>query len=208
MKMGKTLKKFYICNMENNMAESTKNISNQIPQDKESFHEFFLEYYAPLCRYATFFIKKGEVEDLVQDFFTFLWESRNILSIHTSLKSFLYISIRNRCLSRIREDSSRKAYQDYIYDKLKNVIEYPDEAYFRDISEHLADALKSLTEQDRKIFELSRFTDMTNKQIGDLLGVTEKTVEYHVTKTLKYLREHLKDYLYVVLILVCSDTLL
>ena len=190
------------------MAESTIIVSNQIPQDKESFHEFFLEYYAPLCRYATFFIKKGEVEDLVQDFFTFLWESRDILSIHTSLKSFLYISIRNRCLSRIREDSRRKAYQDYIYDKLKNVIEYPDEAYFRDISEHLADALKSLTEQDRKVFELSRFTDMTNKQIGDLLGVTEKTVEYHVSKTLKYLREHLKDYLYVVLILVCSDTLL
>ena len=74
--------------------------------------------------------------------------------------------------------------------------------YFNDIVSLLSDAIAELPEQGRKVFELSRFTDMTNKQIGESVGLSEKSVEYHITKALKFLREHLKDYLFIILMLI------
>ena len=170
--------------------------------DKAAFHSLFTEYYAPLCRYASIFVKRAEVEDLVQDFFVHIWENRERITVDSSLKAYLYAGVRNMCLSLIRRDGRTKAYQEYIYNKLKDKLEEPDEGYFNDIVSLLSDAIADLPEQGRKVFELSRFTDMTNKQIGESVGLSEKSVEYHITKALKFLREHLKDYLFIILMLI------
>ena len=170
--------------------------------DKAAFQSLFTEYYAPLCRYASIFVKRTEVEDLVQDFFVHIWENRERITVDSSLKAYLYAGVRNMCLSLIRRDGRTKAYQEYIYNKLKDKLEEPDEGYFNDIVSLLSDAIADLPEQGRKVFELSRFTDMTNKQIGESVGLSEKSVEYHITKALKFLREHLNDYLFIILMLI------
>ena len=59
-----------------------------------------------------------------------------------------------------------------------------------------------MSEQTSSIFKLSRFEGKSNAQIAALLGVTEKTVEYHITKALKLLRTNLKDYLPLISILL------
>ena len=170
--------------------------------DKSAFQDVFMAYYAPLCRYASVFISKDEVEDVVQDFFAHLWETRTSIAVDSSLNAYLYAGVRNRCLSLIRRRGHAKVYQDYIYELLKDKLEEPDEGYFNDIVSHLSEAISKLPEQSRKVFEMSRFTDMTNKQIAFSMDLSEKAVEYHITKALKFLRERLKDYLFIILMLL------
>ena len=64
-----------------------------------------------------------------------------------------------------------------------------------DIQEIIDDTLKHLGERTETIFRLSRFEGLTNREIAAELGISEKTVEYHMSKALKELRVSLEDYL-------------
>ena len=67
--------------------------------------------------------------------------------------------------------------------------------YAEDVQTILHKSLDALGRQTRRVFMLSRFDGMSNRQIAQELGISEKSVEYHVTKALKQLRTDLKDYL-------------
>ena len=55
--------------------------------------------------------------------------------------------------------------------------------------------LSSLPEQTRHIFMLSRFENRSNKEIAETVGLSVKSVEYHIGKALKVRRVSLTDYL-------------
>lgn len=71
----------------------------------------------------------------------------------------------------------------------------PHALYAEDVQTILHKSLDALGRQTRRVFMLSRFEGMSNRQIAQELGISEKSVEYHVTKALKQLRTDLKDYL-------------
>jgi len=66
---------------------------------------------------------------------------------------------------------------------------------FNELQEKIGLAIKNLPEHCRIVFEMSRFDELKNREIAEKLGVTQKTVESHLTKALKLLRKELKDYL-------------
>ena len=143
--------------------------------DKNAYKQLFLKYYSPLCEYASQYISDEDSEELVQDLMLFIWETRKSLIIGTSLKSYLFISTKHRCLNAINKKLYHERIHNHIYDKLKDQFEDPD--YYRDT------------------FALSRFGELTNTQIATKLGVSVKTVEYRISQALKILRVRLKDYL-------------
>jgi RNA polymerase sigma-70 factor (ECF subfamily) len=63
------------------------------------------------------------------------------------------------------------------------------------VEQIIQDALDALPEQCRKVIMMSRFEDMSNKEIAERLNLTVKGVEYHITNALKKLRHELKDYM-------------
>ena len=71
----------------------------------------------------------------------------------------------------------------------------PHVLFEKDVQTILHDTLGSLDRKTGRIFSLSRFDGMTNREIAMELGISEKTVEYHISKALKVLRVALKDYL-------------
>ena len=72
--------------------------------DEEAYKKLFLKYYSPLVEYASQFLSDTDAEEVVQDFMIFLWEHREHLLITSSLKSFLFTSVKNRSLNAIRHD--------------------------------------------------------------------------------------------------------
>ena len=71
----------------------------------------------------------------------------------------------------------------------------PDELFSEEIQRIIQQTLKRLPEQTREIFWLSRYENLSVKEIAEKKKLTPKAVEYHITKSLKVLRIALKDYL-------------
>jgi RNA polymerase sigma-70 factor (ECF subfamily) len=75
----------------------------------------------------------------------------------------------------------------------------PQEIFVTEIHEILQDTLARFPEQTRLIFEMSQFGNMSNKEIAEKLGLSVKSIEYHITKALKVLRVTLRDYLHLII---------
>lgn len=185
------------------MDLSEKEVLQTIQSGNESaFEMIFKAYYQPLCRYAYSFLEdKEEAEEVVQSAFITVWEKRNTLHIQTSFKSYLYRMVRNGCLNVIKHE---KIKQQHVAHELA-VMEVSSESvsqkvYASELELKITEAMKALPEQCRLVFQLSRFEELKYQEIADQLQISVKTVENHMGKALKIMREQLKEYLPLLLI--------
>lgn len=167
--------------------------------DEEAYKKLFLKYYSPLVEYASQFLSDTDAEEVVQDFMIFLWEHREHLLITSSLKSFLFTSVKNRSLNAIRHEEFIQRLHSKIYEQLKNQFDDPDYYMANDLAEQIKKAVNSLPVIYRETFRMSRFGQKSNLEIARELGISVKTVEGHITQSLKMLRVKLSDYLYFLL---------
>ena len=172
--------------------------------DITAFEMFFKTYYQPLCNYAYTFIQdKDEAEEIVQSAFLSVWEKRESLDIKTSLKSYLYTMVRNTSLNVIKHE---KIKQKYVGEALA-VNERTHDGVAQsvlssELEERIHLAMQVLPEQCRLVFKLSRFEELKYSEIAEQLNISIKTVENHMGKALKIMREQLKDYLPLLIALI------
>ena len=77
--------------------------------DREAYTAVFREYYAPLVVYSSRIVKEREIaEDIVQEFFCYLWKQRRQLAEMHSFTTYLYRSIHNRLLNYLRDRRIRQ----------------------------------------------------------------------------------------------------
>ena len=188
--MRKEIKNLNVKGMDDN------NLITLLQQgDRNAYKQLFIKYYSPLCEYASQYISDDDSEELVQELMLFLWETRENLVIETSLKSYLFISTKHRCLNAIRKNQYHERIHNQIYEKIKDQFEDPDYYFVNELTENIQKAIENLPETSRETFAMSRFGEKTNVQIAEKLGISVKTVEYRISQALKILRFKLKDYL-------------
>lgn len=185
------------------MDLSEKQVLETLRQGNESaFEMIFRTYYQPLCRYAYSFLQdKEEAEEVVQSAFITIWEKRNNLSIETSFKSYLYRMVRNTCLNVIKHEKVKQqhvAHELAVTEVAYEAVDHKVQAAELEIK--ITEAMKTLPEQCRLVFQLSRFEELKYQEIADQLDISVKTVENHMGKALRLMREQLKDYLPLFLI--------
>lgn len=184
-------------------------IQNQIIEriregDRQAFDQLFTSLYQPLCRYAFSFLNDWEeTEEAVQGVFLKLWENRSTVSIHTSVKSYLYTATHNACINQIKHFKVRQKYLDYVLHR-ETQHDTSDRLIEKELTAYIEQSISKLPEQRRIIFNMSRFEGLKYAQIALKMNVSIKTVEAQMSKALRTLREELKDYLPVLLIL-CSQ---
>jgi RNA polymerase sigma-70 factor, ECF subfamily len=177
---------------------SEKEVLQTIQSGNESaFEMIFKAYYQPLCRYAYSFLEdKEEAEEVVQSAFITVWEKRKSLDIQTSLKSYLYRMVRNSCLNVIKHEKVKQ--QHVAHELAVTEVSYESvsqKVYATELEIKISEAMKALPEQCRLVFQLSRFEELKYQEIADQLKISVKTVENHMGKALKIMREQLKEYL-------------
>lgn len=164
--------------------------------DSKAFELLFDRYYVSLCRYCFIFLKNEvHAEEIVQQFFINFWVNRNTLMITTSLKSYLYRSVRNRCLNFIRDEKTKvKAVSE-----LKQTLEkngYSEQTLLIEVDElHeiIQSAIESLPEKCQNIFKMSRNMELSTKEIAAELSLSPKTVENQITIALKKIKKYLDE---------------
>jgi RNA polymerase sigma-70 factor (family 1) len=171
--------------------------------DKSAFEQVFKAWYQPLCNYACSLMKDmDEAEEVVQNVFFNIWNKRESLAINMSIKSYLYRAVHNDCLNKIKHSKVRTLYaEDY---KSRNSGGFEDSMGLidaKELNKRINEAIESLPEQCGIVFRLSRFDHLKYSEIAEQLEISVKTVENHMGKALRILRESLKEYLPVGLLL-------
>lgn len=176
--------------------DNDKNLFLEINKgNKQSFELLFKTYYAPLTLFARSFVADpDESEEIVQSFFLKLWENRTKITISTSVKSYLFSSVRNRCLNHIKHQKIKQVYQTEVLNAPAE--ENQSSNYFMEIDlvEKINKSIDSLPPRRKEIFILSREHGLKYREIANQLGISIKTVETQMGQALKDLREQLKDF--------------
>jgi len=175
-----------------------KNIVAQLKNgEHEAYEAIFKSWYAPLCAYACSMLRNmDEAEEVVQKMFCTLWDKRTEIEVQLSLKSYLYRAVHNQCLNRFKHGTIRAKYKsefmhlnDEAHDSTNSRVEYSE------LQKALSHAVKQLPAQCRRVFELSRAEQLSYQEIAAQLQISRNTVENHMVKALRLLRESLKDFL-------------
>jgi RNA polymerase sigma-70 factor (ECF subfamily) len=176
--------------------------------NRQVYKEIFDSYYVPLCHYCMQRIYSQEdAEEIVQDIFVKLWVKRAELSIIISLRAYLYRTALNRIINYGEHLKVRKTHQENL---LSSEIGYSQDGSLfaqKEIQLLAAQAVSSMPEKRKQVYELSRTEGLKYTEIADRLNVSVKTVEAHLTKALEHMRLHLRDYLTTVFfacILTCQ----
>lgn len=170
--------------------------------DKEGFEYIFKEYFTQLCFFAKKYISDTDTaKELVHDVFINLWEKRDTIDPEKSIKSYLFTSVNNRCLNYIRDNKKYDRDKTEIENLNNHSIENNNHIEETELQDRINSSIANLPEKCKKIFILSRFEEMKYHEIADKLDVSIKTVEAQMSKALKILRENLKEYLPILVLI-------
>lgn len=172
--------------------------------DITAFEMLFRTYYQPLCNYAyTYLQDRDEAEEIVQSTFLNVWEKKENLDIHTGVKPYLYAMVRNACLNVIKHEKIKQQHASMELAVAERSIESVSRTVMgAELETRISLAMDRLPEQCRLVFKLSRFEELKYSEIASQLNISIKTVENQMGKALRIMREQLKDYLplYIVLL--------
>lgn len=160
-----------------------------------AYEEIYQRYWYKL--YGIAFNQTGvreEAEELVQEVFLSLWNRRaEVLIKHLDL--YLTIAIKNQVYDFIKSQITYRKYQEHlIIQEIKQHYGTDEIVNFAELSEAVEKVLSRLPEKSAEVFRRSRFENQSVREIAQGLNLSEKAVEYHITKSLKFLKENLKAF--------------
>lgn len=166
----------------------------------EIYQSLFQKYYAGLLSYAMRIVGEEEAEDVVQEVFVELWHRRDNVMLGEQIHSFLYRAVYTRSLNVLKHREVKNSYEATVLEIHKKRVEFyhPDDNEVvrrledRELRKDIVEAINDLPDKCRTVFRLSYLHNMKNKDIADAMGVSLRTVEAHMYKALKFLRNRLK----------------
>lgn len=178
--------------------------------EKNTFTNIYTQYYNKAFSFVKSYVHDDAVaEDITSDSLMKLWEKIKNNEIDY-LEPLLFAILKNAALDHLKHEEVKltaiKSLSDWHVQELSLRITSlescnPDDIFSSEIKQIVHDALETLPLQTKKAFVLSRFMDKTNKEISEIMNISVKGVEYHITQSLKVLRISLKDYLTIFLLL-------
>lgn len=163
--------------------------------DSSAFEEIYNRYWLKLY-VATFKRVKcqEEAEEIIQGLFTLLWTKRKSVRIHTSLAAYLYTSVRYLVFNHFQKERVRENYKgSFLATNTFYNNSTEETVLLNDLNRNIEKEVNHLPPKCRSVFELSRKENKTNREISEVLGISEKTVEGHLTRAIKQLKLGLTD---------------
>lgn len=166
----------------------------------QPFEQLFRELFKPLCGFAMKYVNDlDEARNLVHEVFINVWEKFDALPLGTNYRSYLYTSVRNRCLNHLRANKKHMA--------LEHMPEHQYAAEGRpmeaaELEKEIELGINSLPEKCRMVFEMNRKEGLKYSEIAEKMGISVKTVEAQMSKALSVLRDHLKEFLSLIFIML------
>ncbi len=178
-------------------------VNGLIIGDEETYIFLYREYYVALCSYSRRYVGRKDIaEEIVSETFLKIWENRQTIQINTSVKAYLFHAVCNNSLNHLRKLKKEEILDGYFLETSSENIGFAfiseeiDEQSLtmESIHEKIEEAVRLLPEQQQKVFMLKRFEGKKNKEVAEIMGLSIKTIEMHLSKATLNLRKTLKDY--------------
>ncbi|MDR2037037.1 MAG: RNA polymerase sigma-70 factor [Bacteroidales bacterium] len=182
------------------------NLRNRIIEgDREAFDVLFRMFYSRLLGFAHSYVRDHFVaENIVQDAFLLLWDRHKTLRMDSNIPAWLLTVVKNNMINYINRQKKQMMVENIYASHAVRELDLrisslkvcdPENMFSDEVEKIIRETIASLPEQAQKVVTMSRLEDLSNKEIAEELGITIKGVEYHITRSLKILRNKLKDYL-------------
>jgi len=163
--------------------------------DQKKFSQMMELTSEELLWFAIGFLKNKEIaEEIVSDVYVNIWNNRAHLEKINNLKSYLFVSVRNGCLSHLRKVKNEKIISiDSVNEFSFLPVEGPEDSLIeKEIIEQIYAAIETLPCKCKLAFTLAKINGLKYREIAEVLGITEKTVNNHLVLAVKKITELLK----------------
>jgi RNA polymerase sigma-70 factor, ECF subfamily len=159
----------------------------------------FQAHYVELCEYVLRFVgSAGAAQDLVQDLFLRLWDSRAQRRAKYLTRPYLFVAARNRALKYLRHRRVAAAWIERASREEAPTASSPEDLYLRrELADAVARAIAELPTGCREIFVLRRHQQLSYSEIAARAGVSLGTVKSQMWRATVLLKEKLAPYLFI-----------
>ncbi|WP_347838447.1 RNA polymerase sigma-70 factor [uncultured Draconibacterium sp.] len=160
----------------------------------EAFNTIYFDYSKRLYAFVKTYLKNdSDVEEIVQEVFLKLWKNRSDLNEDFSFDAYLFTISKNAILNTLRSKKYKNLYLDYIMSIPLRKDFMEEEINFRELNNAYKNTINALPPRKKEVFLLSREKFMSYKEISVALGISEKTVENHMSAALAEIRHKIRS---------------
>jgi RNA polymerase sigma-70 factor (family 1) len=180
-------------------------VNGDVPAFEQLYEGLWARLYSTTYNYVR---DKAEAQEIVQEVFIKLWLKRADLKGVNDIHAFAVRTAQFRIYDFFDKQKVTAKYTQHVLEKGENVINNtPHLAEYNETFQAVEKGINELPSTTRNVFNLSRFEQLSNEEIASTLKISIKTVEYHITQSLKHLRLRLGNFLFLVVaiksILLC-----
>ncbi len=164
--------------------------------DMTAFNAIYTRYCHRIHEFVFMYLKQEEdTEEIVQEVFVKIWQSRDKIDIFASFESFLFTIAYNATISLLRKRMSDNKSREYLksLQQIDTTDQITSELNFKELNQKVQSLLEKLTSRQKEIYLLSREEGLTHKEIAEKLSISENTVNNHLVTTLRYLKSHIDN---------------
>ena len=176
------------------MEQTDENIiHSQSFKDPQSFERIYSLHWKKVYAVCYNNTKLVEVaQEMVQEIFLSLWERRDSISITSPIEHYLVRAAKMKVFEYIRNKNIHETHLAKIQqNSVCSTSCTEHEILYNDLNEHLQTLLNQLPSQSQRVY-LLRKEGLSNKEIAATMEISEKAVEYHTTKTLRFLQQKIR----------------
>jgi RNA polymerase sigma-70 factor, ECF subfamily len=190
------------------MEESILNSDERLMQETKAdnmfaFDMLYKKYSKRLYKFAFSILKsEEESENIVQDVFLHLWENRHKIEKDSSIKYYVFTIAYNSSISIIR----KKALESQFIEYLKSIQDLNQEPVdveieYNELTKKLDDIINQLPDRQREVYLLHKKEGLKYQEIAGRLNISVNTIENHMSRALKTIREKLGNYSIVAILI-------
>lgn len=174
--------------------------------DMAAFDAIYNMYCHKLHQFVFMYLKQEEdAEEIVQEVFIKIWQSRSKIDVYASFESFLFTIAYNATMSLLRKRMTETKSKEYLkslqqIDSAEKII---DEIQFKELSQKVQNLLEQLTPRQKEIYLLSREEGLSHEEIARKLNISVSTVNNHLVNVLKFLKSHNHSGLAINALFIC-----
>lgn len=174
-----------------------------------NFNELFDSYYNQFVYFAIRYVKdESKAQDFVSDAFITYWENKDKLLLDTNAAGYILTIVRNKCLNYLQHEKVKlraikeiTEHTQWVLNTNINSLEAcnPHYIFSQEIQQIIDNTINKQPKRTAQIFIMSRYENLSHREIAEKLKLSTKSIEYHINKVLNDLRIQLKDFIVLAL---------